>query len=318
MRHWRGLSLLFLLTALIVALFCMLTALVANRPGAPMFPDTAVLWNEGWRSDNGTTPVLPCEIRPSQTKGRAILEKRLPETLPEDAVLVLRSNYLPVEAEVGGETLWVSGSFIQSGPFRLTYAGPASLVRLNAACAGQTLRLTFHPGGSKTRMELHEVVLGSAEGVLTHYMLKDEFITSFGWLLFALAMGMFLFSLILNKFNAREFFLGFFYTSLSLLLTSVWVLSDIGACAVRYGHHSIYLFINLFSYLLVPVPILLLLRNYITRGGRALDALAVLTLLLNVAVVMLCCLGINPNTTWKAENAAARRRWCAGVIPSTA
>lgn len=278
---------LLLLAAIAVGLiFCALT--LTRAPGAAPKSPKDIRWNDGWRTAAGDLISLP--YAPDAPDERLQIQKTLPAVLPDSALLVLSDDYLPVTAAIDGEPLPVSGVFLP-GAFGITCAAPRVSALLPEDAAGKTLTLTFLNQGSKRRIELYGALLGSASAVNAYYTASDSQITLFSGLFFLAGVAILLLAVLLKRRGRDVYRAELTYAAEFILLSALWFLADSGDYALHYGRYGAYLFVNLFSYILLSSPLLMYLGGQKPVGARLIRRLAAAPPLFLFAVVLFALFG---------------------------
>jgi diguanylate cyclase (GGDEF)-like protein len=253
------------------AIFFCLAAGSVSAPYTLFKEDHAAAdWSADWRTEGGEAVTIPCC---SDADEPAVIRKVLPETLPADCTLLVSTSYLPVEARVDGARVEVTGTFFNG--FRgLTYANARSIVHIPADAGGKTLHLTLYPTGSKMHMELHDVRLGSADMIENFCLRNGMGINLLSALLLFAAAALLAVNGVMVYRHINDHNLEIVLTALFIATSAIWFLADTDASVIRWGGSSAFLFVTLFSYLLLGLPAELLLSRLCSVGRRWLIVLA--------------------------------------------
>ncbi len=100
MQKRRFLLILFIAAVIVAAAVVAYAYLASPQSLTGSVPEP---FTDGWRTSDGSEAPLPGSLGGD---GETVLIRELPEALPEDAVLLLKTNYLFVTASVGGEELF--------------------------------------------------------------------------------------------------------------------------------------------------------------------------------------------------------------------
>ncbi len=244
-------------------------------------------WETGWSAPdaNGATEdlSLPVRLSPSQN----VIVNTLPATLNAEDCLFVKTGYQQVKAEVDGITVPVTGVATGEG-IRLSYDLPWSLVSLTPDMAGKPIRLTFSNTGSKPFVEVYTLRLGSVEKIRLSLLSRSLPTIILSLVIILFALGLFAFALVESLHFHKRMPAQYYDLLAFLFLAGLWFYSDTDISGVSYLGSSVFLLLNLFSYLLMPVPFLLYIgktQPVIKRSAYALGGLIALSALAQLLLI---------------------------------
>lgn len=264
-----------------------------NRSVPVQDPD--VSWQEGWAyalPSGELAPFdAPARLEASAADGAVELRGVFPERLPEGTVFYLKTNYQPVQVYVGGVRVPVDGIYNgQTAIFRLEM--PWVRVRVSPDMAGQPVRLLVGPGGSKTSVEVYQMLLGE-EGRIRLALLNRSAVP----LVLCLVMGILGLALMVFSWLERKKLpdadvRGFEYLAAFIVLAILWIFTDSNMQGAYYIGSRPYFLFNLYAYMLMPIPFVLFVRQASKRCKPALDSLLAFQCLVILVHITLALCGV--------------------------
>ncbi len=97
------------------------------------YPPADLNWNTGWILPDGSELLLPFADKQND---RIIIKKTLPQELTAQDSMVISSGYQPIEVEVDGKRLPVTGTF----EGKIVYATAYSHVALSPEMSGKRFK----------------------------------------------------------------------------------------------------------------------------------------------------------------------------------
>ncbi len=288
---WRGVSKTRIAVLAMYVVFVVLSCAFFDAFFPTHIGDADAEWQEGWmaRTEAGETfaAQLPCRLQADTLT----LAKALPNEIPPETTLFLKSNYQPVAAAVDGVPLAVDGVYDASvAVYRVEM--PWVRVRIPAEYAGRTLTLTVGPGGSKACIELYHVLLGSDADIRLALAGSAMPQTLLSVVLCILGVLLLLFAFLERQKLKREGGRVFAFLALFILLAVLWVFTDSDMQGAFFIGSKAFYLINLYSYTLMAVPYILYIRQTCHEFKRTLDWMLIVYCSLVLAQVFLTMCGV--------------------------
>ncbi len=277
-----------MLIAAIVALAAVVALAYISAPrNELLFGGGVESFTGGWRTSDGLDVSLPSAVG---TDGETVLVHTLPETLPENAVMILKTNYLYITATAAGSEVfsWTGDS---NALFGDTFGLSCYIIHIPPEAAGQTLELSLIPS-ENAENRVYDATLGSA--LASAALLINQNLYTIV-LFFILLCAFFLFSMlsiITRKGVTGRKSKGLLYLSAFIGLTAVWILSECDVMLLLTRSVSAVYYCASLSFMLISAPLLLYIRRFLGRKGVILNILALLVLLNFAANIVLLSAGI--------------------------
>lgn len=210
-------------------------------------------FSAGWK-EVGTGKAVDGspQLRSGET---LVIERALPSYIPAGYSLFYQVNNLYTRVSINGRELFVSGQN-SSANFGRESGNIWSMFSLTSDYAGKTIRFTFTNNGIGNAA-VTRVLIGS-ESALAFYLLRSTaplMLVCFVSLLLGILL-LFYYRLLKSRdvpFAYQQFlFLGLF-----IIDASVWCLSDSNVLQFISGNSSLRYLLSYFTFLLMPVPMLL-------------------------------------------------------------
>lgn len=239
-------------------------------------------------SDNwlisGERAELPVRLK----KGELELSRELTLSETAEGVIYFATNYQRVRAFLNGEALPVEGLNGDS-VFGVTNDLPWSVISLPEGARGE-LTIKLNGEGSKLRAEVYAAYSGD-ESDIRLKLLGD----ALPMLVVALTLG--IMGLVLCVFGCSNLWRGtmeafsrLMLLALFSLLSAAWIATDTSVQGAFYIGSEAYFLTNLFSYMLMPLPFLLLVRGEGAVGRRAINisaGLVIIEIVINATLMVL-------------------------------
>lgn len=214
-----------------------------------------LIWSAGWQAEEADGSLHPLALPARLSPGENTVVNALPSALPAGTMLYLKTGYQQVSAEVGGQAIPVRGIVSVPGN-RITCDQPWSVVPLAPDMAGKTIRLRFSGTGSKLFIELYDVRMGSTESIRLALLYRCLPTLIISLLIVFFALCLFAFALLVVRRRDRKVTPGYYALIVFLFFASVWFYTDTDISGVSYQGSQAFFLVNLFSYLLMPIPFL--------------------------------------------------------------
>ncbi|MCE5344310.1 MAG: diguanylate cyclase [Eubacteriales bacterium] len=217
------------------------------------------LWNTGWQVEQSDGDLRVVTLPTRLDSDEFSMENILPEDFSSSALLYMKTNYQQVTAEVDGEPVPITG-IVSLPDKRLTNDLPWTTLTLTPEMKGKTLRLTFSQTGSKPFVEVYSVRLGGLAEIRLALLSRalPSMILSLLVLIFALAL--FIFAALEARRFGKGIPQGYLYLIGFLVLSGIWFYTDTDISGIGYIASQAFFDVNLYSYLLMPIPFFLFIR----------------------------------------------------------
>ncbi len=273
MRKKLAFALLFL-AAVAISVAVIVMASLSSPDSNPLFGNDAESFLPGWQTSDGQNASLPGTIGEA---GEAVLVRELPETLPDDTVLLLKTNYLYLSATIDGTELysWTSENKTLYGD---SFGLSCYAIHIPPSAAGETLTLNLTaPEGEEC--QVYDMTLGGALASATLLIRQNLYTITLFFILLSVFLLFTPLVLLICKSNTGKKTKGYMYLSAFMILSAIWIISDSDVMLLLTRNVSAVFYSAHLSFMLLSVPILLYIRRFLGRKGMILNALAVLVLL---------------------------------------
>ena len=246
-KHWL-IPLGFTLVAIIVIWLWVSEQALSFFSGVPI---NQALWDTGWRVQSGGPRDLATPIRLHGPDNA--IENTLPDTIPSNARLYIKTNNQVVRVEVDGVPVPTLSTAVSDGA-RFTSDTPWSYTALDASMAGKPVRLTFSNTGNKPYIEVYSIRFGTEARVqLALYRTSMVSITQ-SLLIFLIALGLFLYASVGARRFGERLAGSYVYMLLFVLVSGIWFYTDTDICGISYGDSAVFHAINVLScFLMLPI-----------------------------------------------------------------
>jgi len=242
-----------------------------------------------WKTGEAST-TFPTHIASSDS---VVFTALLPDDLPPGCCLFVRSAGQQVSLKVGGRM--ISGySTPDDGPFPISCGTSWAAFEIPADSSGAAAELTVYPNGSSCFIELDNVLLGSGGSIRLLLFARSLLSISISFLLLLVAAAM-LISVLLLAMGFQNIRLSssmFLWTGVFALCTSAWIFSSSDIQGVLYLGDQGFFLLKLFSYMLMLMPCLMLVRSSCPSFSKALSTLALTHCAACIWTLLTLCMGI--------------------------
>jgi diguanylate cyclase (GGDEF)-like protein len=256
-------------------------------------PQNQALWETGWHVQAGDahTRDFTAPMRLQGTEDA--LYNVLPDIIPTNACLYIKTNNQVVTATVDGQAI-PTLSIAATGNARFTSDLPWTALRLSTDMAGKPVSLRFSGTGSKPFIEVYSIRFSTQARIqltLLHASLSG--ITQ-SVLLSIFALALFLYASMAARRVQERLSGSYGRLLLFVVVIGVWFYTCTDISAVNYIGNAGFLMVNVFSCMLL-VPVFLLFA--VEAGSRWRRTTIILSALMSAALAALFLL------------------WYTGVIP---
>lgn len=272
---------LFVLCAVFAVASSIYGGIAINTDDVPLNSGSVHSLNTGWYLiENGEKieiPALPTVISRSGTDS-VTLYREMPAEYPSNAVICMESYHQTLRVTVGGRVVYEYGQENKSPVGRLL-GNVWNLAGLPEGTEGETLSLELASPYTQKDWHVSDVFMGSRSAVVHKLFLSSLNVIVFCLLSLALGLFFLLLTLLLKikrlDFNRQ----GFLYLSLFILVSTVWIATDSKIPQFFFGNKAAIYLLSFFSFMLMPVPFLLYLRNLCRHGEKMFLSMCALFIL---------------------------------------
>ncbi len=278
--------------ALVFSLTIMLMVWLSVSDQSPFrvqnLDDDATMWYTGWQVEESDGDLRSVTLPTRLDSDEFSILNTLPEDYASSVLLYIKTNYQQVLVEVDGEAVPVEGLATRQGN-RLTNDLPWTTLTLTPAMQGKTLRLTFSQTGSKPFVEVYSVRLGVPAEIRMVLLSRalPSMVLSLLVLIFALAL--FVFAALEARRFGKGIPRGYLYLIGFLVLAGIWFYTDTDISGVNFIASSGFYYVNLYSYLLMPIPFFLFVRHMqpnFKQAGFIINSLLFINILLQTVLMI--------------------------------
>ncbi len=248
-----------------------------------------VLWETGWQVETADGSLRAIQFPARLEEGETVIVNTLPEKLhPSTIDLYIKTNYQQVGVTVDAQPVAVNGISAVSGG-SVTFDLPWSSAVLTDDMASMPIRISFSDTGSKPVVELYSMRLGIPAKVNLALLTRSLPTIVLSLLVILLSLALFSFALLEAHRNQKRISAGYYYLILFALLAGVWFYTDTDISGVSYIGVRAFFYVNLFSYLLMPLPFFLFIRYRqpaLKRICYLLDALLAANVLFQILLIL--------------------------------
>lgn len=195
--------------------------------------------------------------------------KTLPDPLPDDAVLFLRSNHNEISCDVNGRELFCQGMF-RDATFGITYAGIWMVVSLSPEDAGQTVTLQIRQSDGNQGKLPAELSLAN-RSVLTMELARQTSVSiMMAFFMFALAIGLVIISLLLKRQKSGWRNAAVVWLALFIYISALWTLMDDNVPCVYGSYNDAWYFLSFYCFMLLPVPFSCFIGESIPKSQKTM------------------------------------------------
>ena len=197
-------------------------------------------------------------------------------TIPNDFVdgdfIYVNTNYCPIDAYVDDKKIEVVG--IDVTKENKKYENPITVLIIPNGSQGKELKINILNNGSKFNIEVYEILYGKKNEIRFDLTSSEIPIICAAVIMVALALMMVVYAMVIYKkysSNSNDYIcLGAF-----IILSAIWIFSGLTIQGAYFvGSESLY-FTNIFSYLLIPIPLMMFINKQLNRRNKFLRMLSV-------------------------------------------
>ena len=201
------------------------------------------------------------------------VSKQLPSTLPQDAVLFMRSNHNIVKAFIDDRELSCEGVCTQR-TFGIDYVGIWITIPLKSNDSGKMITLEITRSDGNQGLLPQELLLGNRNDLTNYLVEKIAIPTLIALFMIALAIFLFIGSFLLrtqadSRLNQRILWLGIF-----ILMSGIWMLTDDNVPCLFSLNNDAYYFLSFYLFMLLPIPFVQFIASCIPSSKKIMQILS--------------------------------------------
>lgn len=201
--------------------------------------------------------------------GAMTVSKTLPNPLPRDAVLYMRSNHNEVSCFVNGRELFCEG-VCRDRTFGITYTGIWVIIPLVYSDAGQTLTLSLHKTDGNQGQLPMDLLLANRSALTRELIRQGTLSIIIAFFIIALSICTFVASFLLREKDEGRVNPTMFWLSVTTLMASVWMLLDDNVPALFSSYSDAWYFLSFYSFMLLPVPLMRFVGESIQKSRKTM------------------------------------------------
>jgi len=235
-------------------------------------------FSEGWSYEYGGSrvaiPALPASLR--QNKDKTItLQNTLPSEIDYDMVLSVKTSYQNLRIYVGGELVYQLG-YHDNGSGRITYGFVWNLVPILPEYSGLPIEIEIDSRLWRDTADVSAIALGSEGAAIAHIIKQSIPVAPISIVLFVFSIFSFIITGLLHIKFPEVRLRNIVFLGLFLMLTSIWMFTDCTIPQLLFNRYLVLYYLSFFSFMLLPVPFLLFIRELCHRSGKVITILCAL------------------------------------------
>ncbi|MEG0832771.1 MAG: histidine kinase [Oscillospiraceae bacterium] len=256
----------------------------------PQEESTAIDFSDGWTYSEVSDPTdsQTPKKEDNSVKKRYILSKKLPDMLPQDAIMHLQINHNAVKAYVSGVRIPVEG-VLEDGVFGIRYPELYATVSLKQAYAGHLITLDVEDESGNSGIDIGNIRIISRNELTVSFVKEKTVQCILFVMLVTIAVLLFAAEI---KFHGQYSDIGedtFRYLKWFILIAAIWVLFDSKILGVIYGYNDFQYLASFYSFMLMPIPMALFIGEMFDNKNRIFKIIAwllIANVLLNIVLLM--------------------------------
>lgn len=240
----------------------------------PASSDNLIDFSHNWHQENSLDEVSIDGSSYDKGFDNITFTKKLPENLPNDTVLFLRSNHNEISCYVGERELFCEG-VCRGRTFGISYVGIWIIVPIADEYSGQTITMNIKKSDGNTGQLPEEIIIAN-RNQLTHFLAKQlNLPTLIAFFMIALSLAMLIAAHLLKRHNNNQIYNSVLWLSLFIFMSGIWMLMDDNFPALFMQYNDSFYFLSFYSFMLMPVPFTRFIGECIPKSQKAMSALSV-------------------------------------------
>lgn len=281
---------MLLFIALVAAVATVVCVYMVDKHPGLLSGEKPSAFSEGWKNATGESVSIPGTVT-ATADGQLKIRNVLPSKMPNGGVLYLKTSDEFLSVFVSGLQVY-SWDVQNKAPFLQPFGLSSYMIRLPASAAGKTIELRFDTHPQNTAITVYGITLG--DGITSFISLISD--NSLSVVFFFLLSAIFVFvlgiAIIFSRRLRGQNYPDIIYLGIFIALSSLWVITDSDLSMMLSPNIAVSLYCSVCSLMLLPAPLLLLMRRFAPHGKFALNFMAILVLLNFLLCLVLLFLGI--------------------------
>ncbi len=280
MRNKLLLPFLFILS-IVVSLAVIFSTYITYDQNNTSFAGKAETMLDGWTTQSGEPSVLPGTIGTNTTP---TLTRILPQSIADDTVLTLRTNYILLGTSIDG--LSIVSRNAAPAAFGESLKQSYYIIPIPADRADTPITLYLSAPGDVDNARIYDIKFGDAIAVAGAFVRESIYTVAVFFVMAASLIFIGGQTLFLRRRSAAHRTRRVIWLALFVALGAAWVLSDSSLMLLLTVNSAVTYYISIFSFMLLSVPLLLYVQSILHKPRTVLNAAAGL-IMLNFAVCVI-------------------------------
>ena len=181
------------------------------------------------------------------------ITKVLPQPLPDDAVIYMRSNHNEISSFINGRELFCEG-VCRDRTFGITYTGIWVIIPLVNDDAGHTITLKIHKTDGNQGQMPTELLLINRNDLTNELARQSTFPIAIAFFMIALSIGLFIANFLLNRHEANRQNYSIVWLAIFILMSGIWMFTDDNIPCLFESYNDAWYFLSYNCFMLLPVP----------------------------------------------------------------
>lgn len=198
------------------------------------------------------------------------VSKTLPNILPSDAVLYMRSNHNEISCFVNDRELFCEG-VCRNRTFGITYTGIWIITPISQDDAGETLTLHIQKTDGNQGQLPMELILANRNSLTRKLALQSVPPILIAVFMIALSLGLLVASFLFKKQKARQKNHAIVWLAIFIFLSGVWMITDDNVPCLFAVNNDAWYFLSFFCFMLLPVPFAQFIGESIPKSRKIMQ-----------------------------------------------
>lgn len=225
-----------------------------------------VEFSEGWTYTQSGKPVEEKKIV-IKSNETVEIEHAIPDDCKEEFCLGIWNYYFNIKVSVNNEVIsdWGNSEKLEFGK----EVGPVwQLVEVEDVTSSKKVKLTIYNPGEKASFNLGSVYTGGFDQINFHIFHGNNLSMLMAIIIIILICIMICYVFILNYYKVTEYRTIFIYLIFTAANSVCFILFECSISQYSFSTPSIAFILSFFSYMVMPIYVILLLREYLSVGKK--------------------------------------------------
>lgn len=212
-----------------------------------------------------------------------MIKNTIPSDFRDGDFIYVNTNYCPIDAYIDDEKIEVIGIDVTKETKK--YENPITVLIIPDSSQGKELKINILNNGSKFNIEVYQILYGEKNEIRFDLTSSVIPIICAAVVMVSLALIMFVYAMIIYKkypSNSNDYIcLGAF-----IILSAIWIFTDLTTQGAYFvGSESLY-FANIFSYLLIPFPLMMFINKQLDKRSKLLRLFSVTQIVFSIITII--------------------------------